>query len=146
VENELKQDELSFHNPIHRRILSEAISHDGAEGFEAMRFFTVHPDPEISRVATELASDRYQLSKYHTKAQKILSDEERLFEIVPVMMIDFKNAIVTSELKHVMNQLRDPAVATDAEKCNALMARFAELKKVENVMAKRLGDRVVLPH
>jgi DNA primase len=146
VENELKQDELSFHNPIHRRILSEAISHDGAEGFEAMRFFTAHPDPEISRVATELASDRYQLSKYHTKAQKILSDEERLFEIVPVMMIDFKNAIVTSELKHVMNQLRDPAVATDAEKCNALMARFAELKKVENVMAKRLGDRVVLPH
>jgi DNA primase len=111
-----------------------------------MRFFTAHPDPEISRVATELASDRYQLSKYHTKAQKILSDEERLFEIVPVMMIDFKNAIVTSELKHVMNQLRDPAVATDAEKCNALMARFAELKKVENVMAKRLGDRVVLPH
>jgi DNA primase len=145
VTNDLREDDLSFHNPIHRRILEEAVEHDGAEGFEAMRYFTSHPDPEVSRVATELASDRYQLSKYHSKGQKIVSDEERLYEIVPMLMVDFKNAIVTSELKHVMNELRNLDVAADAERCNALMKRFSELKQVENVMAKRLGDRVVLP-
>jgi DNA primase len=62
-----------------------------------------------------------------------------------MLMIDFKNAIVASELKHIMNELRNPAVAGDAEKCDALMARFSELKQVESMMAKRLGDRVVLP-
>jgi DNA primase len=145
VVHDLEEDDLSFHNPVHRRIMAEAASHDGTEGFVAQRFFISHPDPEISRVATELASDRYQLSKYHTKAQKVLSDEERLVEIVPMLMIDFKNAIVASELKHIMNELRNPAVAGDAEKCDALMARFSELKQVESMMAKRLGDRVVLP-
>jgi DNA primase len=145
VVNDLKEDDLSFHNPIHRRILAEAVNHDGTEGFEAMHFFTSHPDPEISRVATELASDRYQLSKYHSKGQKILTDEERLYEIVPMLIVDFKNAIIASELKHLMNELRNPDVAADKDKCNELMTRFGELKKVENALAKRLGDRVVLP-
>jgi DNA primase len=44
-----------------------------------------------------------------------------------------------------MNELRNPDVAADKDKCNELMTRFGELKKVENALAKRLGDRVVLP-
>jgi DNA primase len=35
-------------------------------------------------------------------------------------------------------------VAADAERCNALMTRFSEVKQVESMLAKRLGDRVVL--
>lgn len=56
-----------------------------------------HPDPKISTIATELASDRYQLSKYHSKTQKLVTDEERLYEMVPMLMINFKNAIVAEE-------------------------------------------------
>jgi DNA primase len=124
--------------------MAEAINHDGTAGFVAERYFVDHPDTDISRVATELASDRYQLSKYHSKSQKIVSDEERLCELVPMLMIDYKNAIVESELKRIVNELKDPAVAADAERCNALMTRFSEVKQVESMLAKRLGDRVVL--
>jgi DNA primase len=144
VAAELKQDDLTLHNPVYQRIMAEAINHDGAAGFVAERYFVDHPDTDISRVATELASDRYQLSKYHSKSQKIVSDEERLCELVPMLMIDYKNAIVESELKRIVNELKDPAVAADAERCNALMTRFSEVKQVESMLAKRLGDRVVL--
>lgn len=144
VVHDLKEDDLALHNPLHRRILAEAASHIHDTGFMAERYFIAHPDPAISTTATELASDRYQLSKFHSKTQKIVTDEERLFELVPTLMINFKNAIVAAELKHIMYALQDPATAEDDEKCAALMQRYKEMKEIESLMAKRLGDRVVL--
>ena len=144
VINDLKEDELAFHNPLHRRILSEASEHIHDQEFASERFFVAHPDPKISTIATELASDRYQLSKYHSKTQKLVTDEERLYEMVPMLMINFKNAIVAEELKHIMYALQDPANEDDDEKCAALMQRYKEMKEIQSLMAKRLGDRVVL--
>ena len=144
VINDLKEDELAFHNPLHRRILSEASEHIHDQEFASERFFVAHPDPKISTIATELASDRYQLSKYHSKPQKLVTDEERLYEMVPMLMINFKNAIVAEELKHIMYALQDPSIANDNAQCDAVMQRYKEMKEIQNLMAKRLGDRVVL--
>ena len=144
VINDLKEDELAFHNPLHRRILSEASEHIHDQEFASERFFVAHPDPKIRTIATELASDRYQLSKYHSKTQKLVTDEERLYEMVPMLMINFKNAIVAEELKHIMYALQDPSIANDNAQCDAVMQRYKEMKEIQNLMAKRLGDRVVL--
>ena len=145
VVNDLKQDELAFHNPLHRQILNEAAEHLKQQpGFVAERYFLAHPDPAISQLSTELVSDRYQLSKYHSKYQKIVNDEERLYELVPMLMINFKYATVCEELKHMSRALQDPAIGNDEEKCNAIMKRYNELRTVQSLMAKRLGDRVVL--
>ena len=144
VINDLKEDELAFHNPLHRRILSEASEHIHDQEFASERFFVAHPDPKISTIATELASDRYQLSKYHSKTQKLVTDEERLYEMVPMLMINFKNAIVAEELKHIMYALQDPSIANDNAQCDAVMQRYKEMKEIQNLMAKRLVDRVVL--
>ncbi|MEL5894856.1 DNA primase [Bacteroides sp. GD17] len=144
ITNDLKEDELAFHNPLHRQILSEAAERIHNEGFIAERYFVAHPDPVISKLSVELISNRYQLSKYHSKSQKIVTDEERLYELVPFLMINFKYAIVSEELKHIMFALQDPTVANDEEKCNSIMKRYNELREVKSIMAKRLGDRVVL--
>lgn len=144
VINDLKEDDLAFHNPLHRQILSEAAAHIHDSNFVAERYFLAHPDPVISKLSVDLINVRYQLSKYHSKSQKIVTDEERLYELVPMLMINFKYAIVTEELKHMLYALQDPALAHDNEKCNSLMQRFNEMKSIQSLMAKRLGDRVVL--
>lgn len=141
---DLQQDDLAFHNPLHRQMMTEAAAHLHDEGFRAEHYFLTHPDPVISRLSTELISDRYQLSKYHYKNQKIVTDEERLYELVPLLTTNFKYAIVGEELKHMMRALQDPKVVQDEAQCNAIMQRYSELRKVQSVMAKRLGDRVVL--
>ena len=144
VVNDLKEDELAFHNPLHRQMLTEAAEHIHNEGFTAERYFLAHPDPIISKLSTELNADRYQLSKYHSKAQRLVTDEERLFELVPTLMINFKFAIISEEMKHMMYALQDPAVANDEEQCTSIMKRYSELREIKSIMAKRLGDRVVL--
>ena len=144
VVNDLKEDELAFHNPLHRQMLAEAAEHIHNEGFTAERYFLAHPDSTISKLSTELIADRYQLSKYHSKAQRLVTDEERLFELVPTLMINFKFAIISEEMKHMMYALQDPAVANDEEQCTSIMKRYSELREIKSIMAKRLGDRVVL--
>lgn len=144
VTNDLKEDDLAFHNPLHRQMLAEAAEHLHDKGFIAERYFLSHPNQVISRLSVDLINVRYQLSKYHSKSQKIVADEERLYELVPMLMINFKYAIVSEELKHMLYALQDPALANDNEKCNALMERYNGLREVQSLMAKRLGDRVVL--
>lgn len=144
IVNDLKEDELAFHNPLHRRILAEAAEHIHNEGFISERYFLAHPDATISKLSVELISNRYQLSKYHSKSQKIVTDEERLYELVPTLMINFKYAIVSEELKHIMSALQDPAVINDETRCNNIMKRYNELREIKSIMAKHLGDRVVI--
>ena len=144
ISMDLKQDELQFHNPLHRRILAEAESHLHDQNFTAERYFLAHPDPTISKLAAEMINDRYQLSKYHSKSQKIVTDEERLHELVPHQIIDFKLAILEEEMKHTLQALSKPEVAQDANKCLEIMAHYKELSELLKEMAKRAGDRVVL--
>ena len=144
VAADLKEDDLAFHNPLHRQMLAEATAHLHDPGFVAEHYFLNHPDPAISTLSLDLVNVRYQLSKYHYKVRKIVTDEERLYEVVPMLMINFKYAIVSEELKHISQALQDPALAHDDERCNALMEQYNSLRQVQSVMAKRLGDRVVL--
>ncbi|AVM57382.1 DNA primase [Bacteroides heparinolyticus] len=144
IVDDLKEDDLAFHNPLHRQLLAEAAAHIHSEGFIAERYFMSHPDPTISKLSVELISNRYHLSKYHSKSQKIVTDEERLYELVPLLMVNFKYAIVSEELKHIMRALQDPAVIKDEARCDSTMKRYNELREVKSLMAKRLGDRVVI--
>ena len=44
ISMDLKQDELQFHNPLHRKILAEAEAHLHDSNFTAERYFLAHPD------------------------------------------------------------------------------------------------------
>ena len=144
ITSELQQDELTFHNETHRRILAEAVLHQADPDFVAEHYFINHLDPAISKVCAELLSDRYQLSKYHSRAQKILTDEERLDELVPQIMMSFKLAIVSEEIKQHLRMLQDPALAADKARCSRIMTRCGELMKLQNLLAKNAGERILL--
>lgn len=144
ISSGLAEDELQFHDALHRKVLKEAETHIHDENFIAERYFIASPDPEISKLAVEMASDRYQLSKYHSKGQKIVTDEERLYELVPRLLLDFKLAIVTEEMKHTLQALSKPEIANDPQRCNEIMQRYKELHQTQSLMAQRAGDRVVL--
>ena len=141
---DLHNDNLAFHNPLHRQILEEAYAHEHDAGFRAEHYFLTHPNPDISRLCAELVSNRYQLSKYHSRGQKLVNDDERLLELMPKLEVSFKAAIVTEELKHILLHLQDPTIIADEERCNEVMRRYNELRQIQSAMAKSLGDRVVI--
>lgn len=141
---DLAIDNLELQDPMHRRMLDEVMQRIHNEGFVASRYFFSHPDPQVARLAADLSSDRYQLSKYHSRSQKVVTDEERLHELVPHLLTDLKLAIVEDELKQVLTALQDRTIMTDAARYMEVMKRYKDLSEVQRTIAKRAGDRVVL--
>ncbi len=144
IVDELNMDGLAFCNPLHKRMTEGAIAHLGEPSFVASRFFFSHQDPQISRWAAELSSDRYQLSKYHSRTQKIVKDEDRLYDLVPHLLMDYKLAVVDDELKKVLEALNDPSTIQDQSKYIEIMSRYKDLSEIRREIAKKTGDRVVL--
>ena len=139
---DLEQDSLLFHNPIHRTLLQEAQAHLDEVGFCTERYFLTHPNPTISRMAAEMISDQYRLSK--SNEQMIVKDEERLHELIPHLLIDFKLAILEEDRKQTMQQLGLPEVFNNQQKTMEVMEHYKQLTETLKELAKRAGDRVIL--
>ena len=139
---DLEQDNLQFQNPIHRKLLQEAQAHLSDTDFSTERYFLTHPDPNISRMAAEMISDQYRLSK--SNEQILVKDEERLHELIPHLLIDFKLAILEEDRKQTMQQLSMPEIFSDQQRTLEVMEHYKKLTETLKELAKRAGDRVIL--
>ncbi|MBQ7156592.1 MAG: DNA primase [Bacteroidaceae bacterium] len=138
VNNELNIDQLSFHTQIYSTMLQEAVAHIHEEGFTPSRFFTYSPNLDISREAANLMSDKYQISV----DTQIASPEELAPEQVVHLMLDYKFAVIDSELNNCRMQLTLPQVTQNPEESTKVLQRFMTLSQVQRLLAKRLGDRI----
>ena len=141
IHYDLAQDDLSLKHPIYLRILCEAVSYIGVENWKAERHFLSHPDAEISAVAVELVSDRFQLSR--SNERDIRKDEDRLHDIVPHLLMEYKLSILKDEMKEVMQQLQSPEVMQDTERTMGVMKRYKQLQEILMEISKRTGDRIL---
>jgi DNA primase len=143
VAAELNMDNITLTTPLFAEVLQELLPHIGEAGFTAERHFVTHANPALSRLAVDLIEEKYQLSKYHSKTQTIVSDADRLNELMYHLMIDYKHSLIEMELKNTLDLLRHPDVMADDERCLEVMSRYKELMEIKQQMAKHLGDRVI---
>ena len=143
VAAELEMDNITLTTPLFAEVLQELSQHIGEAEFTAERYFINHANPALSRLAVDLIEEKYQLSKYHSKTQTIVSDADRLNELMFHLMVDYKHSLVEMELKETLDLLRQPDVMADAERCLEVMSRYKELMEIKQQMAKHLGDRVI---
>ena len=94
------------------------------------------------KMAAEMISDQHRLSK--SNEQMIVKDEERLHELIPHLLIDFKLAILEEDRKQTMQQLGLPEVLNNQQKTKEVMEHYKKLTDTLKELAKRAGDRVIL--
>lgn len=109
------------------------------------RYFTTYPDTTISLLAVDLVSEKYQLSKVHTKFQKIESETDRLWELIPRAIYELKNAILEQAIKQIQEQIKEASRNKDDKRVNELIEQNVELNQVRTTLAKQIGDRIVSP-
>ena len=145
VEGSLSQDCLTFTWPLYRQVLELGVAHCGEEDFKAESFYLNHPDKRIAELAFRLGTDVELLSRYHTQGEEpdIQQEYNLLMDLVTRLLTDLKLAIVTQRRRHLVQQMRDPAVLADRERTRTLMQQLQELKALEAVFAKQCGDRVL---
>ena len=143
IRDDLERDDLSFYTPIFKQMLDEAANRCGEETFVAHRYFLAHPDPLVSRVAANLMSEKYQLSKYHFKFREVEQEEDKLDQLVVRDLFAFKEAYIMRQLKEKQEQLKQHASA-DPEQIMTVMKEIAQLNEIKKVLSKELGERIIL--
>lgn len=138
ISYEFESDGLTFANSLYNRMLQEAVEHNDDEGFKAETYFTHHPDIEISRTATEMAIDHFQLSK----SLQVRRDEDTLRNQVVHMILDFRRDYVEQQLKDIKRKIT--LAADEPDKMMKLMSDFNELLAVRNLIAKELGSEIII--
>jgi DNA primase len=140
IQNDLKNDEIELNHPIYKQILAECVAHCRQSNFKSERFFNNHQNYDISKIATDLCVDRYQLSTIHSKFQKIEHEQDRLLEIVPRTTINLKDAILIQEMRDIQTELKRGA---SADRIGEIQERIMEINRMRNLLAKELGDRII---
>ncbi len=145
IVRDLQQDDLEFEHPMHRQILLEACERCKQEGFVAERYFLSHPDPEVSRLSVDLASDKYPLSKIHSKFQKVEEESEKLMELVPYEVLNYKDAILKKQMDELNYKIKKAEEQGNSEYSAQLMSELSELwKESKKILSKHLGERIIL--
>lgn len=141
---DLQRDDLTFYTPIFKIMLDEAADRCVQESFVASRYFLAHPDPNVSRLAADLISDKYQLSKYHTKYRELEQEEDKLDHWVLRDLYAFKEAYILYQIKEIQSQIKQAQSKGDMEEALAQMKQLTRLNEIKNVLCKELGERIVL--
>ena len=141
IDFDLSQDQLSFASPLNVQILTEAVTHCKEPGFKAETYFCSHPDPEVSRLATRLAIDRYQLGGRFVMQPREGSLRDRVTHLVA----DFRLDILRNELKEIdqkLHQLQQQGNRLPEQ--IELLKKHKETKEYCDLLAKRQGRELIV--
>ncbi len=148
----LNVDGLKLANPIFARILQEAVQHSLDADFNAERFFIHHEDINISKVATNLSTDRYQLSQHTQDEAQPLNEQEKQLRAaehienirkqLEHLLNDFRMDYLEHHLKELQKQIATPGIASD--RLQTLMTEYKEAQVLRNKLAKILGNNIVV--
>lgn len=147
----LNGDQLQLGNELYRRILSEAVSHSGEEGFVAEQYFVHHDDIEISKLASRLSMDAYQVmetqkpaseTKYVDEEQLAREAQEALRNHTIHLVMDYRMDYVEQRLKDLMREIAE--TSNDAERMQQLMLEYKDMHQIRNALAKQLGNNIIV--
>ena len=131
-------------------MFEKAVEHIGDKDFTSGNFFLNYPSNKVSKLASDLLSDRYQLSNIHSKilGEKVGDKSSRLLEqnhlsnFVPRATTELKNAYVMQKIDEVKEEIK----ISDHDRYPELITQLKQLQDIKRVLAKELGERIVLKY
>ena len=151
-----------FHNPLHQRMLDCVRDVKAEDNFNAAKHFTNHIDPEISAKAAELLTDKYTLSKMHTKQDEYSGDpanlravqdhqaklelqkKEILAREVNTVIHEYKAAIISEREREIDQKIKQAQESGNFDEIMYFMRQKQIIIEHKKALSKEIGGRVVL--
>lgn len=141
---DLHNDELTSVNPHMQYILSILEENLENKAFDPIKFFTQHPNVEISQFASDIMADKYIESKRWSKGGAFIESESELLPIlVPKLMQEYKLKNVKMLLKKLEHQISEANKNKEFDKLMEHMSQHMKLKEVQKELSVLLGFRTV---
>ncbi len=159
---ELRSDELKFTNSLHELFLKDLEKHLNDESFVPSSFFVAHQNPDVSLLAADLLTEKYQLSRIFLKNDvvgtftkqmtatarrrvdelKKQQEENRkkwLFDAVTNSINEYKMMIISMKIMELERALRNDMSGDVMQ----IMKEHARLSEIKRILASALGQVVV---
>ena len=137
IQYDLAADSLSFSIPMYNKILEEAAQHSTDEGFVAERYFTMHPDYDISSFAIRITTSQVMVSESLKHEMAI----EQLRDNITHLLYDFRNEYIETRMSQLRSELK--SATTDEQRMKALLEEMTQVQKVRTAIAKKTGKSIV---
>jgi DNA primase len=129
--DELAVDGIVFGNPTHEKIKMIYTKTSEKGELPDDRFFTSHPEPDISMLAIDLLADPYELSKNWEKNKIFVKTErEDLKKTVEHALLHYKRMVVEARLPLIAREIQE---LSDPE---AQMELLKQQKKLNEIRIK----------
>jgi DNA primase len=144
VLSELHNDGLVSVNPKVKTILTDMELNLNNKDFDPVKYFTQHPDNEISQYASNLLSEKYVESKRWSKGGAFIeSESELLYLLVPKLIQEYKLKNVKMLLKRLEHQINEANKSNETEKLMECLNQYQNLKKIMKELSELLGFRTI---
>ncbi|MFW6289337.1 MAG: DNA primase [Mariniphaga sp.] len=142
---EVENDDLIPDNELFRRIVNDVKENFANTNFDPWKHFIYHPDERVSKLASDLLSEKYIESKRWTKAGAYTEKEEDILDyLVPRIINEFKLRRVKLMLEDVGRAIDLAYQAKNDNLLNQELSKIINLKQVEKSLADKLGNRTII--
>jgi DNA primase len=144
---EIQNDDLEFQHPVYRKVIEIIVDLVNRKMKIDSNFFIMHEDIEVSSVAVDMMTEGFEdkISKIWSKNNvKFESEEMKLKEIVPELVISFKNKKMLEMIRETQDEIIQAQAANDMESITLLLQKMQILNELKRSIAKKLGDRIIL--
>ncbi len=139
---ELENDELVSENGLFRRIFYDVKENVDNDHFDPWKHFIYHSDSEVSKLATDLLSEKFIESKRWTKAGAYTEKEEEILDfLVPKIVHEYKFRKVRLMLADIENEINIAAKENNFDRVIEEQSKYMNLKRVEKFLSDKLGNR-----
>jgi DNA primase len=146
--SELQTDNLESVDPDIKTIFDEYGQHLGDENFDAKRSFIHHHQEGVSKLSSDMLSEKYSeeaILRFEKKQGGHFETEvELLYLIVPKVLQEYKLRMVRYLWSESCKKLKQAAADNNIEAVTELQQNMRRLKEVEKILSNKLGNRTVI--
>ena len=143
--NELENDDLISENYLFKIIFGEVKENLDNESFDSWKHFIYHPNSDISKLATDLLSEKFHESKRWNKAGAHTEKEEDILDLlIPKIVFEYKHRKIRFMLESIEKKINEASVANDFDKVIEEQSKYMNLKRVEKFISDKLGNRAFI--
>jgi DNA primase len=139
--NEILNDELEFRNLLYRKVFEEVNALLQTGEVIEIKHFVNHEDPNVSKLAVDLLSSPYSLSKVHQRKGASVETEDMLLKKnVPKALIEYKRKILEIAQREKEEQIKTAQEGDqDMGTINPLMQQYITITSLIKTISKARG-------
>lgn len=102
-------------------------------------------DDDMRHLVLNVITPRYILSKYHSKNVHLETEQERIEDLIPRAIYEWKDALLLEQYKEVQEQLRRASASGETANIEELLLRLKQIADLRCRVAKSIGERILTP-